>query len=330
MRLTLCLSAAVGGLAVLITTTAAAGDLPHVAIVAAASNTVMEQTNTRYTDVRDKLMATGRFSAVDIFNATRFGPGTPTPAEFAQWDAVIVWSNDSFDDSVAMGNALADYVDGGGGVVVSLFANTSSNTARQLLGRWQEGDYVAIPINLSPGTLGYAQGAGELGAILIPDHPLLEGVSTFITRWGVNSSGIFGGYRPLEMNVTPGSVKVALWNTGHTLVALPPNPRVVELGFHPVSSDVVASAYWDAATDGAVLLANALTYVARSPLPAGDYNCDGQVTNFDIDPFVLALTDAAAYAAAYPGCDLAAVDADGDGVLTNFDIDPFVNLLLGE
>jgi len=32
----------------------------------------------------------------------------------------------------------------------------------------------------------------------------------------------------------------------------------------------------------------------------GDLNCDGAVNNFDIDPFVLALTDATAYAAAWP------------------------------
>ncbi|MGE0481464.1 MAG: LamG-like jellyroll fold domain-containing protein [Phycisphaerae bacterium] len=62
---------------------------------------------------------------------------------------------------------------------------------------------------------------------------------------------------------------------------------------------------------------------------AGDTNCDGAVDNFDIDPFVLALTDPMAYAAAFPNCDISSADVDGDGLVTNFDIDAFVALLTG-
>lgn len=62
--------------------------------------------------------------------------------------------------------------------------------------------------------------------------------------------------------------------------------------------------------------------------PVGDLNCDGFVNNFDIDPFVLALIDAGAYAAAYPSCLRINGDADLSGALDNFDIDPFVALLV--
>ncbi|MBL8879871.1 MAG: hypothetical protein JNG88_12190 [Phycisphaerales bacterium] len=55
-----------------------------------------------------------------------------------------------------------------------------------------------------------------------------------------------------------------------------------------------------------------------------DINCDGAVNNFDIDPFVLALSDPAAYAAAHPDCDIRAADTNSDGVVNNFDIDDFV------
>jgi len=61
----------------------------------------------------------------------------------------------------------------------------------------------------------------------------------------------------------------------------------------------------------------------------GDLNCDGSVNAFDIDPFVLALTDPDAYAQAYPGCNLANGDINGDGQLNAFDIDAFVDLLTG-
>jgi len=61
----------------------------------------------------------------------------------------------------------------------------------------------------------------------------------------------------------------------------------------------------------------------------GDLNCDGLVNAFDIDPFVLALTNPAAYALAFPACDIALADINGDGVVNAFDIDPFVVLLTG-
>ena len=59
----------------------------------------------------------------------------------------------------------------------------------------------------------------------------------------------------------------------------------------------------------------------------GDLNCDGVVNNFDIDAFVLAITDEVAYGVAYPECDIMLADVDEDGTVSNFDIDPFVALL---
>ena len=41
------------------------------------------------------------------------------------------------------------------------------------------------------------------------------------------------------------------------------------------------------------------------------------------------LTDPAAYAAAWPDCDVMLADIDGDGDVDAFDIDPFVELLVG-
>ena len=63
------------------------------------------------------------------------------------------------------------------------------------------------------------------------------------------------------------------------------------------------------------------------PLWWADLNCDGARNAFDIDPFVLALTDTAAYAAAYPDCVQDLADCNRDGVVNAFDIDPFVDLL---
>jgi ELWxxDGT repeat protein len=62
---------------------------------------------------------------------------------------------------------------------------------------------------------------------------------------------------------------------------------------------------------------------------AGDLNCDQLVNNFDIDGFVLALTDPAAYAEQFPDCDAANADVNGDGIVNNFDVGAFVERLIG-
>ncbi|MBL8878135.1 MAG: hypothetical protein JNG88_03355 [Phycisphaerales bacterium] len=70
------------------------------------------------------------------------------------------------------------------------------------------------------------------------------------------------------------------------------------------------------------------TLTVRSA-PPGDLNCDGLVNNFDISPFVLALSDPAAYATEFPACDYLNADINCDTRVNNFDIDPFVELLSG-
>ncbi len=61
----------------------------------------------------------------------------------------------------------------------------------------------------------------------------------------------------------------------------------------------------------------------------GDMNCDGAIDFFDIDGFVLAVTDPPAYEATYPDCDLTLADCNGDGSVDFFDIDAFVELVVG-
>ena len=68
---------------------------------------------------------------------------------------------------------------------------------------------------------------------------------------------------------------------------------------------------------------------AANPPHPGDLNCNVALNAFDIDPFVLALTDPTGYAAAYPDCDITNGDINQDGLVNGFDIDPFVELLTG-
>ena len=78
-----------------------------------------------------------------------------------------------------------------------------------------------------------------------------------------------------------------------------------------------------------VCLLNGGAAITDDPLLPGDLNCDGVVNFGDIDPFVLALTDATGYAAAYPACHHLNADINDDGVVNFGDIDPFVGLITG-
>ena len=59
----------------------------------------------------------------------------------------------------------------------------------------------------------------------------------------------------------------------------------------------------------------------------GDLNCDNSIDGFDIQPFVLALTNPAAYEGLYPNCNLYLADCNMDGAIDGFDIQTFVELL---
>ncbi|MGE3181971.1 MAG: integrin alpha [Phycisphaerae bacterium] len=60
----------------------------------------------------------------------------------------------------------------------------------------------------------------------------------------------------------------------------------------------------------------------------GDMNCDGVVSVSDIGGFVLALTDAAGYAAQFPDCEIHNADVNGDKAVSVSDIGEFVALLV--
>ncbi len=83
---------------------------------------------------------------------------------------------------------------------------------------------------------------------------------------------------------------------------------------------------WDGDEDGsAVVDVGAYEYGAHA---YGDLNCDGARDVFDIDPFVTALTDPAAYEILHPDCALLLADLNADGAVDGFDIEPFVAALV--
>ena len=115
---------------------------------------------------------------------------------------------------------------------------------------------------------------------------------------------------------------IALTETGATSTPWTP-------GEASTDCKVRVRAYYGAGSYGEWDESDATFAINSSPYPVGDLDCSGSVNSFDIDPFVLALTDPTGYDAAYPGCDRMLGDINGDGAVNSFDIDSFVSLLVG-
>ena len=194
-------------------------------------------------DVKNKLDATGLFSAVDTFDG---GAGTPTLAQLNAYDAVMVTNVGAWSSAANLGTALAAYVDGGGGVVQTVFT-TGGVPGSNLAGNWTA-SYNSIVFGPS------ASGAATLGTITDQNHPIMIGVETF--------NGGTSSFRPSGTALTAGATLVASWSDGKPLVAVGPKINRCDLGFYPASSDVFSS-YWTSSTDGVKLMANALLYVMR-------------------------------------------------------------------
>jgi hypothetical protein len=92
---------------------------------------------------------------------------------------------------------------------------------------------------------------------------------------------------------------------------------------HPVLPGVSAVSYYDATN-------HRLKYALRHYC-IGDLNCDGMIDFADINPFVLYLSNNAAWQAAYRGCPISNGDINLDGTFGQGsfgDINPFVGLMV--
>ena len=203
-------------------------------------------------DVQTKLLATGKIDSVALRNASGT---TPTLSELEGYDAVLVWRLGFFPDEEALGDVLVDYIEGGGGVVVSMYALVTSIGESVPTGAFESDEYrVIVPDFTKYGP------TDTLGQLHLPDHPLLDNVSTFN---GGDSD------RSNSSTLTTDAFRVADWGDGLPLIAAKENvgsanARRVDLNFFPPSADEDAT-YWDTATDGDEIMANALVWVANAP-----------------------------------------------------------------
>jgi hypothetical protein len=195
------------------------------------------------TEVQNKLIATGLFTTVDAYDLGI----TPTLEQMQSYDAILVYTDGGISNPVTFGDDLANYVDSGGGVVAAVFATASL----PVQGRFDTDNYWAIQ------PTGSQNGHETLGTIFVPDHPILNGVTSF--------DGGSKSYRPSADSLHPTATRIANW-TGSGNIALIATRvingvRRADLGFYPPSNDS-RSDLWINTTDGAKIMANALLWVA--------------------------------------------------------------------
>ncbi|HRZ82174.1 MAG TPA: choice-of-anchor D domain-containing protein, partial [Candidatus Hydrogenedentes bacterium] len=195
-------------------------------------------------DVQAKLLSTGQFNSVSTFD---LGALTPTLSELQAFAAVLVYGNFPYQNAAALGDAMADYAAAGGGVVCSVFEVGDNMNSCMMLGRWVTDGYVLMD---RPTTI---NGPATLGTVHDPAHPIMAGVTSF--------NGGSASYRPTTTTVYPGTTLVAEWSDGHPLVAVADvnGAHRADVCFFPPSSDT-GSNRWDTTTDGARMLANALSW----------------------------------------------------------------------
>jgi len=116
-------------------------------------------------EVRDSLLASGIADQVDRFDC-RYG--SPTLADLEDYDCVITWSNNPYQDPVATGDVLADYVEIGGAVLICEFAFYAPTFDLEGRIMSEYSPFTTATSGYQTHTLGWYD----------PAHPIMENVTT--------------------------------------------------------------------------------------------------------------------------------------------------------
>lgn len=180
------------------------------------------------------------------------------------------------------------------------------------------GSYNVPPCCVAPSIIAHPTPQYACPSVPAPFSVVAGGTESLSYEWQIERTP--GAWSPL--GTQPIALPCGGWawavnpTASQTQVAVTPCPGVQDYSIRCVVTNACGSA-----ASNPVLLK-----VWQSCL-MGDVNCDGVVNAFDIDAFVLALTDPAGYAAAYPACYPRNGDIDCNGVVNAFDIDPFIMCL---
>jgi hypothetical protein len=160
---------------------------------------------------------------------------TPNAAYLHGYDVVLAATDYPAADPVALGGALADYVDAGGRVVL-LGAAFYAYQPFALGGRIMDPAYLPISV-------GYADKAGK--SISLANHPINAGVSSIFSALSLTSDSTQGNGQPL-----------GVFESGHLVGAYNPDKPVVALNYYPIDG------FWGG--DILLQMGNTLDYLTHS------------------------------------------------------------------
>ncbi len=218
---------------------------------AAVAVLAAETTSAWNTDVAGKIAGVGSIPRVDIIPVTAGNP-VPTLAQLRAYQSVLAYSDSGgFNDTVGLGNVLADYLDQGGGMALATFAFYSTSPLG-IQGRLVTGSYLPFT------TASQATGSGLTLVKDLPSHPLLDAVASF--------NGGSSSYQNSSISIAAGATLVGHWSNGQPLVGARDigAGHFAGLNFFPPSS-LSRSDFWVSSTDGARLMANALLWSGKIP-----------------------------------------------------------------
>ena len=169
-------------------------------------------TCTSYTGISNRLLALDLVGSVTGYNFFQ-SLSAPTLAYMLQFDVIMYggeWAylgNSAYDAArVLIGNRMADYLDQHRGGVVTFMATYDLSSAYgeifSLLGKYIDLDYGPFDKAV------YPFGAGTMGTVHYPDHPIMKGVSD------MTSATIHSGSLP----TTAGGLRLASWTDGGAAV----------------------------------------------------------------------------------------------------------------
>ncbi len=181
-------------------------------------------------EIMELLSSYPDFSVVDDFEGFT---ATPSLEDLSMYHCVVVMNESPFHDAAAVGDVLADYVDIGGAVVLTL---ASFIEEYAVTGRFQSDGYSPFAGSGGPNR------TADLGSYDV-DHPIMSGVTT--------ATGDLLG----NVSLTEGAVWVADWDNGLPLAATKGN------NVAGVNVYVATPAYW--LGDVPLILRNAILWAIR-------------------------------------------------------------------
>ena len=188
------------------------------------------------TNAQNALVSTGQFNLSDI--NILVNPGTLTMSMLAPYNAVLVWTDNTFSTTM-VGDTLKKFVDNGGGVIIGTYGFSTT---------WQMSGGIMAP-NYSPFSPSASQcvsGTINLLTLPNPNHPIFKNISINPTyNTNCNYSNPF---------LNPGATLLATDMSGNNVVAENHSGKVVGMVIYPNNLNLA-----NASTD--MMFANALYYV---------------------------------------------------------------------